>query len=46
MALRKEFGFRDDDIVLLNVAALEERKGAARVIERCRKSRRAYLSAT
>lgn len=33
MALRKQFGFRDDDTVLLNVAALEERKGVARVIE-------------
>lgn len=33
MALRKEFGFRDDDIVLLNVAALEGRKGVGRVVE-------------
>ncbi len=33
IAFRKQLGFSDDDIVLLNVAALEERKGASRVIE-------------
>lgn len=32
-ALRKGLGISHDDIVLLNVAALEERKGVARVIE-------------
>jgi glycosyltransferase involved in cell wall biosynthesis len=31
--MRKDLGFNDDDIVLLNVAALEKRKGAWRVIE-------------
>lgn len=33
MALRNQLGFDDGDIVLLNVAALEERKGVWRVIE-------------
>ncbi len=32
-ALRRAFGFADHDVVLLNVAALERRKGAWRVIE-------------
>lgn len=32
-ATRKELGLRDDDVVLLNVSALEERKGTWRVIE-------------
>jgi len=31
--LRKGLGFQEDDVVLLNVAALEERKGIWRVIE-------------
>jgi phosphatidylinositol alpha-1,6-mannosyltransferase len=31
--IRNQFGFEDQDIVLLNVAALEERKGINRVIE-------------
>ena len=31
--MRKDLGFKDDDVVLLNVAALERRKGAWRVIE-------------
>ncbi|CAG1020048.1 phosphatidyl-myo-inositol dimannoside synthase [Methylococcales bacterium] len=33
VALRKQFGFGEEDVVLLNVAALEERKGIGRVIE-------------
>ncbi len=32
-AVRRELGFGENDIVLLNVAALEERKGIGRVIE-------------
>lgn len=31
--MRRQLGFKDDDVVLLNVAALEHRKGAWRVIE-------------
>ncbi len=31
--MRKELGFKDNDLILLNVAALEQRKGAWRVIE-------------
>lgn len=32
-ALRRHWGFSDDDVVLLNVSALEERKGVWRVIQ-------------
>jgi glycosyltransferase involved in cell wall biosynthesis len=32
-AMRARLGFRDDDVVLLNVSALERRKGTWRVIE-------------
>lgn len=31
--MRKELGFKDNDLILLNVAALEQRKGVWRVIE-------------
>lgn len=32
-AFRKKYGYKDQDVVLLNVAALERRKGAWRVLE-------------
>ncbi len=32
-SMREKYGYKDDDVILLNVAALEKRKGARRVLE-------------